>query len=279
MDAERYRRASYEIWEANAPGWERWRAELADSLTPVRQWLISALAPSPGDTVLELSAGTGDTGFAAARLLEPNGRLISTDFSPAMVQVARRRGDELGFDNVEYRVVDAERIDLDSDCVDGVLCQSGYMLMADPAKALAETRRVLRTDGRLALSVWGAPDRNPWASIIARILIEREHLAAPQPGAPGVFSMASQQRTRGLLERAGFGNVRTGEVPVTFAFRSLDEYEQWIMDVGGPLATVTRCLPEEERAAVRAQLATKFEPFATDDGYAFAGTALCAVAS
>lgn len=151
--------------------------------------------------------------------------------------------------------------------------------MADPAKALAETRRVLRTDGRLALSLLGAPERNPWASIIARVLTDRGHLPAPQPGAPGVFSMASERRTRGLLEGAGFGDVRTDEVTVTFAYRSLDEYEQWIMDVGGPLATVTRCLAEEERDAVRAQLATKFEPFATGDGYAFAGTALCAVAS
>jgi SAM-dependent methyltransferase len=42
-----------------------------------------------------------------------------------------------------------------------VLCQSTYMLTADPAAALAETRRVLRPGGRLALSVWGAPERNP----------------------------------------------------------------------------------------------------------------------
>ena len=144
MHADDYRRSSREVWEAMAPGWERWRTQLADALTPVREWLIRALGPGPGETVLELGAGTGETGFAAAAILGNNGRLISTDFSPDMVEVARRRGTELALGNVDYRVIDAEHIELDSGSVDGALCQSAYMLVADPAAALAETRRVLR---------------------------------------------------------------------------------------------------------------------------------------
>jgi ubiquinone/menaquinone biosynthesis C-methylase UbiE len=279
VDADRYRRSSQEVWEAMAPGWERWRAQLAEALTPVRSWLIRALGPKPGETVLELGAGTGETGFAAAAILGDNGRLISTDFSPEMVEVARRRGDELALGNVDYRGIDAERIELESGSVDGVLCQSAYMLVADPAAALAETRRVLRPGGRLALSVWGAPERNPWASIGGMILIERGHIPPPEPGAPGVFSMASEERTRALLDGAGFGSVRTAEVPVRFAFRSLEDYEQWIIDVGGPLAVLVRGLPEGEREVLRARLSEAFVPFATDGGYELPGAALCAVAS
>jgi ubiquinone/menaquinone biosynthesis C-methylase UbiE len=137
MEAEEYRRFSLEVWEAMAPGWERWRTHLGQALSPVRTWLVSELAPASGDTVLELSAGAGDTGFTAAGALGESGRLISTDFSPEMLEVARTRGADLGLANVEYRVVDAERIELDADSVDGVLCQNGYMLMADPAAALA----------------------------------------------------------------------------------------------------------------------------------------------
>lgn len=148
----------------------------------MREWLITELAPRPGDTVLELSAGPGDTGFAAAVIVGEHGRLLSTDFSSEMVEVARRRGAELGLQNVDYRVMDAERIELDADSVDGVLCQSGYMLMADPAAALAETRRVLHPAGRLALSVWGAAERNPWASIGGRILVERGHIPRRRRG-------------------------------------------------------------------------------------------------
>ena len=136
MSHQDYRRTSYETWEAMAPGWERRRAELEEALTPVRTWLITKLAPQPGDTVLELGAGPGDTGFAAAALVGEAGRLISSDFSPEMVEVARRRGADLGLENVDHRVIDAERIDLDVASVDGVLCRSAFMLVADPAGRL-----------------------------------------------------------------------------------------------------------------------------------------------
>jgi SAM-dependent methyltransferase len=276
---EEYRRTSHAIWEEMAPGWERWRAQLADALTPVRTWLIRELDPRPGETVLELGAGTGETGFEAAGLLGDEGRLVTSDFSPEMVEVARRRGTELGLRNVDYRVIDAERIELDSDSVDGVLCQSSYMLVADPAAALAETRRVLRPGRRLTLSVWGAPERNPWAALGAMVLIERGHLSPPEPGAPGVFSMASTERTLALLDGAGFESVRTAEVEVRFTFHNLDDYEQWVIDVAGPFAMLVRGLPRDEREVLKARLAEAFIPFASGGGYELPGVALCAVAS
>jgi len=279
VGVEDYRRTSQEVWEAMAPGWERWRAQLAEALTPVREWLIRELGPQHGETVLELGAGVGETGFEAMAILGEAGRLISSDFSPEMVEVARRRGTELGLANVDYRVIDAERIELDSGSVDGVLCQNTYMLMADPAAALAETRRVLRPGGRLALSVWGAPERNPWASIGGMILVERGHMTPPDPEAPGAFSMASEERTGALLGGAGFGSLRTEEVPVRFAFRDLDDYVQWVIDVAGPFAMVLRGLCEDEREVLRARLREAFVPFATDGGYELPGVALCAIAS
>jgi SAM-dependent methyltransferase len=262
-----------------APGWERRRAQLEEAMTPVREWLVRELAPKPGDTVLELGAGPGDTGFAAAAIVGERGRLISTDFSPDMVDVARRRGAELGLDNVDYRVMDAERIELDSDSVDGVLCQSGYMLMPDPAAALSETRRVLRAGGRLALSVWGGPEDNPWASVAGRILVERGHMPAPEPGAPGVFGLAAEERTRALLEGAGFTAVRTEEVAMRWAFGDLEDYESWLTEVAGAFALAIRGLSEGEREAFRSQLGEAVRPFAVDEGYELPGLALCAVAS
>ena len=278
MEAEEYRRFSFDVWSAMAPGWERWRAQLEQALSPVRQWLVRELAPRPGDTVLELSAGPGDTGFTAAAALGESGRLISTDFSPEMVEVARRRGTELGLTNVEYRVVDAERIELDSDSVDGVLCQNGYMLMADPATALSETRRVLRPGARLGLAVWGPPERNPWASIGGMLLVQRGHMPPPEPGAPGVFRMASDEHTRGLLEGAGFTVIRTEEVSVAFAFADVDEYLSWASDVAGPFAMVIRGLSDQEREPIREQLAAAFAPFTANGVYELPGVCLNVIA-
>jgi ubiquinone/menaquinone biosynthesis C-methylase UbiE len=279
MQPEEYRQTSLKVWEVMAPGWERWRVHLGEAVAPVREWLVRELAAQPGDTVLELASGTGDLGFEVAQTLGKRCRLISTDFSPDMVEVARRVAAERGLENVEVRVMDAEQIDLGDGSVDGVLCQSGYMLMADVEAALAETRRVLRPGGRLALSVWGAPERNPWASIGARILIERGHMPPPEPGAPGVFSMAAEERTRALLEGAGFEDIRTEEVDVRFAFADLDDYVRWAIDMAGPIAIVISGLSEDELRAVRAQLEPAFAPFRVEGRYELPGVSLCAVAS
>jgi ubiquinone/menaquinone biosynthesis C-methylase UbiE len=85
---EEQRRANYEIAEAVALGWERRRASIEQLAAPARAWMVRELAPSSGDVVLELAAGVGDTGFEAAEIIGEAGRLISTDFSPAMLAAA-----------------------------------------------------------------------------------------------------------------------------------------------------------------------------------------------
>ena len=269
----------YEVAEAIAPTFERRRAEVEDLSAPVREWLLRRLAPRRGDFVLELAAGIGDTGFDAAALVGERGRLISSDFSPAMVDAARRRGAERGVENAEYRVIDAERIELDDGSVDGVLCRFGYMLMADPAAALAETRRVLRPGGRLALAVWGAPERNPFVTILALTLMQRGHLPPVEPPpAPGPFSMASAERTTGLLRSAGFVDVRTEEVPVGLAVPDVDEYISLIADTAGPIALALRSLSDADRADVRAEVEDSLGRFTAGDGYQLPGVAMCALA-
>jgi SAM-dependent methyltransferase len=274
-----FRTMNLEVAEAIAPSWERRRAEIEEVAAPVREWMVRELAPEAGQTVLELAAGAGDTGFEAAAALGERGRLISTDFSPAMLEAARRRGAERGVANVDFRVIDAERIELDDHSIDGVLCRFGYMLMADSAAALAETRRVLRPGGRLALAVWGPPERNPFFSAIAISLVQGGHMPPPDPAGPGLFSMASAERTRNLLEAAGFGEVRIEEVPGTFQLPGIDDYFGFIADTAGPIAMVLRGLSAAEREAVEAQTEATLERFAAEGGYRIPGVALCAAAS
>jgi ubiquinone/menaquinone biosynthesis C-methylase UbiE len=275
---EKQRRDIYEVAEAIAPTWERRRADIEEVSTPVRRWMLREAALRAGDTVLELAAGVGDTGFDAAAVVGERGRLFSTDFSPAMVEAARRRGAERGLGNVEYRVIDAERIALEADSVDRVLCRFGYMLMADPAKALAETRRVLRSGGLVTLAVWGAMERNPFFTIVAISLVQHGHLPPPEPPGPPVFGMASAERTAALLEGAGFSNVRTEEVAVQFEVPDVAEYLSLISDTAGPLGLALRALSETDRETVRADAEDALARFATERGYALPGVALCAVA-
>jgi SAM-dependent methyltransferase len=274
-----FRSANYEIAEAIAPTWERRRPEIEEAAAPVREWMLRELRLRKGHTVLELAAGTGDTGFEAAAVIGERGRLITTDFSPSMLAAARRRGAERGVDNVEYRLIDAERIELDADSVDGVLCRFGYMLMPEAAAAFRETRRVLRRGGRLTLAVWGALERNPFFAIIGMALGRRGHIPPLEPPpAPGPFNMASAERIAALLEGAGFSEVRTEEVPVRWALPDVDEYLRLIADTAGPIALALQAQPDAERAAIRAEVEDGFAPFAAERGYVLPGVVLCAVA-
>jgi SAM-dependent methyltransferase len=279
MNQDEYRRSSLESWESMSTGWERRRAEIEETSAPVREWLISELALAPADTVLELAAGPGDTGFAAAAIVGEHGRLISTDVSPGMVEVARRRGAELGLRNVDYRTMDAERIELEDDSVDAVLCRFGYMLVAEPAVALAETRRVLRPGGRLGLAVWRSADLNPWMAVAGRMLVERGHLPPPEPGTPGPFRLASEERVRALLEDAGFSVARTDDVPVQFVYRDVDDYVERARDTGGGFSRAWAEASDDERTAMSQWLAEAFARFEVDRRYEIPGLALVVAAS
>ena len=244
----------------------------------MRNWLIAHLAPQPGDTVLELAAGPGGHRLCGSGARRRKRLPYPTDFSPEMVEVARRRGAELGLENVDHRTMDAERIDLDVASVDGVLCRSGYMLMPDPAVALSETRRVLRPGGRLAMSVWVPPSTTRgrrWAADSRRA---RPGLAAGarcarslQHGERGAHAFVARRRR--LHRRAH----RRGSC--RFAFTDLDDYERWVTDLSGSFAMAISGLTEPEREALREELRVAFEPFVTQEGYELGGAALTAVAS
>ncbi len=257
-----------------AAGWEKKRAYLGTVAKPVGEWLITNLDVRPGQTILELACGPGDTGFAAAPLLGPTGRLILTDFAPGMVDAARRRGAELGLTNLEYRVMDAERMDFPAGSVDGVLCRWGYMLMADPAAAFKETRRVLRHGGRLCFAVFAGPERNPWAAMPARVLVEGGHLAPPAPESPGILALANPDRIKRLLADAGFGGPRIDEVPIVFTFESAADYWLFLRDIAGALSALITALPADRQRTVRRTIEDRLDAFRADGGYALPGVSL-----
>jgi SAM-dependent methyltransferase len=262
-----------------ATGWERAREEREKVAAPVTDWLVRELAAKPGDTVLELAAGQGDVGFEVAPVVGKDGRLISSDFSPAMSEIARRRSAELGLTNVEHRIVDAERIELADDSVDGVLCRWGYMLMPDPAAALAETRRVLRSGGRLAFSVWSSGDRNPWISVAGRILVAHGHMPPPEPGEPGMFVLGDEGPLRRLVENAGFAIARMEDVPVHNNYPSVDEYVRRSSGMGGMFSRAWAEATEEEQERMKDDFREAFAPFAVDIGYELPGVSICVVTS
>src|SRR5215213_8351735 len=107
-DADELRAQITDRWERAAEGWGAQRALFQAAAEPVSQWLVERVDPQPGLKMLELAAGPGDTGLRAAELLRPMGTLILSDVSEGMIEIARARAKELGIDNVEFKVMDAE---------------------------------------------------------------------------------------------------------------------------------------------------------------------------
>lgn len=264
--ARQQRAASLTHWEEAASGWIARQETLRELSAPVSHWMIDAADPQPGQRVLELAAGIGETGFLAAGLVAPVGGVITSDQADAMLDGARRRAGELGLTNVEFQVLNAEWIDLPVASVDVVLCRWGYMLMVDPAAALGETRRVLRPEGHVALAVWDSIEHNPWALLPTTELLERGLAEPPQPGAPGPFALADRQQVRDLLEGAGFDEVWVEPLDLLQRAPSFDYFWETTLDLARSFHDAVLARPESEIAEIRASLAARLEPFTAADG-------------
>jgi SAM-dependent methyltransferase len=266
-----------QAWDSQADKWFEHREAMLLASRPIHEWLVAHVDPKPGQRVLEIAAGPGDTGLLAARLLG-SGRVVSTDLSPVMVDAARKRAAELGVTNIEHRVLDAQNMDLPDASFDGAICRWGFMLMPDPAAALRESRRILKPGGRLVFAVFTKPEENPWASIPPRILIETGHL--PKPGAdwqPGILALADRSRLQALVDGGGFTSTQIESVDMAWPFTGVDDYWQWLVDLTA-LGPVIRSLPDAARDALRATLVDRLAPFTRDGALVLPARCWCGLA-
>jgi SAM-dependent methyltransferase len=255
-----------ESWGAVASGWERRRAFVWENSRVVGERLVDLLDPKPGESILELAAGTGDTGFLAAERLGRQGRLLSTDIAPEMVEAARRRASEVGATNVDFALADAQALDLADGTIDGVLCRWGYMLIPEPARALAETHRVLKPGGRVALAVWAESERNPWGTAAGRALVTLGLMDRPDPDAPGPFRLGAKELLVSLVRDAELEVAHSAEVTVSWRSASFDEWWEVQSDLSRMLATALAELAPSEVERVRQATQKSLERYANAEG-------------
>lgn len=286
LDPDEQRSATREAWEQAAAGWGKRADRIRDWGMPVSAAMIEALGLHPGQRVLELAAGPGDTGFMAAELVRQpdesraaqsgeagrragglrDGTLISSDGADAMLDVARARAAELGIDNVEFSQLELEWIDMETASVDAVLVRWGIMLIVDPEAGAREIRRILRPGGRVAFAVWDKPQHNPWAVIPSRAMVELGHAKPPDPAAPGMFSLAADGQLTELLESAGFEDVVVSPVALARHYDALDGYIEETIDMSPLFSATYRELSADQQAAAVAAITAAAQPYVADDG-------------
>jgi len=226
--------------------------------------MIGAINPQPGQRVLELAAGVGETGMLAAQLVAPGGEVVISDQAETMLEGARARAAALGLTNVDSR----------SSTPNGSTCRwqrrrravpLGYMLTADPAAALADTRRVVRPSGRLALAVWDDIRANPWALLPGLELRERGLAGTPIPP-PGPVS-PRRPRARGrAARRRGLHRDRAGRHRCSAPSQRLRRVLDVSLDISRGLHDAVMARPQGEIEEIKASLGERFAPFRKGDG-------------
>jgi SAM-dependent methyltransferase len=265
------------MWSGVAAGWAAHAAYVETRGRPVSDRMLELTAPRPGERVLELACGTGGPGLDAAALVEPGGDVVVSDFSAEMTAAADRRIAELGLHNASTRVLDIEAIDEPDASYDVVLCREGLMLVPDPELGAREIRRVLRPGGRVAVSVWGPRERNPWLSVVFDTVAEELGLPAPPPGIPHPFSLSDARLLVSVLDRSGLERVEVDEVSTPYHADSADEWWQRASALAGPLAQKLAALPPDAARALRDAAAERIGAYRTESGLEIPG--VCLVAS
>jgi SAM-dependent methyltransferase len=255
-----------EGWGRVAGGWERRRALFWDATSTLSERLVELLDPQPGETILELAAGPGDTGFLAASRLGPAGVLLSTDVVPEMVEAARHRSAELGVTNADFRVLDATAIDLPDASVDGVLCRFGLMLVDDLEAGFAEVRRVLRPGRAASIAVWAGAEHNDWMTAAGQAALALGLMERPDPEAPGPFRLADPVLLESLVAGSGLELETSEDVTVRWHAGSADEWWETVADTSPRLSALLASLGPGDTAALRAEAVERIGRYVEPDG-------------
>ena len=168
--------------------------------------LVEIAQLRPDECVLDIACGTGIVARTAARLVGSAGGVIGLDVSPPMLAAARSIAAAEGL-SIDWREGSATKLPLSDAACDVVLCQQGLQFFPDRPAALREMHRVLRSRGRLALSVWAGIDRSPGFAVLAEALAHRIGTEAGALMTSGPFALSRAEELRSLVANANFRDV------------------------------------------------------------------------
>ncbi len=123
-----------------------------------RRVAVRMLAASDDAQVLDCCCGTGDLSFAIARALGAEGRVVGTDFTPEMVELAAAKVAERGDERVSFQVADATDLPFEDDRFDAATVSFGIRNVVDPVAGLRDMARCVRPGGRVLVLEFGQPD-------------------------------------------------------------------------------------------------------------------------
>ena len=221
--------------------------------------VLSAAKVMPNQRVLDVSTGTGEAALAALPIIGRSGMLVGADIAPAMLEGARERLNNAYFHPV---AADGQALPFKNGSFDAVVCQLGLQFFPDPARGLAEFRRVLRPGASAAVCVISTPDRAPMWGLLAEAVGRR--IPEQRQVINLSFALADQTRLRSLFIEAGFRNVHVELVEREDTTESFDEYWEPIEAGTGSIPQIYLSLGETERRAVREEVKSQLSRFVSN---------------
>jgi SAM-dependent methyltransferase len=268
FDATKYKTTTRQQWEDYAEGWNAWAPLLESWLGDATQRMLDMAGVGAGSRVVDVAAGAGGQSLAAARRVGPNGSVLATDLSPAILEYAANAAAAAGLDNVTTKELDGEKLtEVPAGSFDAAISRVGFIYFPDRHAALTGIHHALRDGGRFATITYSTAATNEFFSIPVKLIRERAQLPAPQPGQPGPFSLADPEVLEGELIAAGFHDVEVQVVDAPVRLSSAAECVRFERESFGALHQMLGGLEEDEREAVWAAMETDLARFETAEGF------------
>jgi len=204
----------------NAEATEAWSGPLFDIFVKYRNLATAGLGahgevamqlnpPQPGDRVIDIGCGFGDTTQRLAELVGPEGSALGVDVSEPFIATACTEAEEAGSENVEFEIADVQTLELPRQ-FDYAFSRMGIMFFANPVAALRNVAAALKPGGRFTAVVWRRKLDNEWVrraeEVVDGYLDHPEETDEPTCG-PGPFSMANADTVSEQLQIAGFEEI------------------------------------------------------------------------
>jgi ubiquinone/menaquinone biosynthesis C-methylase UbiE len=197
---------------------------------PITHALIEAGAIREGHTVLDVAGGAGEPSITLSSVVGVSGSVICTDAVSQMVATSRLEARNRGRTNIEFGQCLAESLPFPTDRFDAVVCRLGVMLFPDPAAAIDEALRVVKSGGRVSYAVWSNRESNPFFHLVMNIVSRYIESPPEDPDAPGAFRFTERGKLARMLVDAGAIDVT--ERPLDFELNApLTPREFWSLRV------------------------------------------------
>ncbi|MDA8129080.1 MAG: class I SAM-dependent methyltransferase [Betaproteobacteria bacterium] len=239
-----------QTWDKFSPGWKKWDELVLGWIAPVGDELIRNARLHDACHLLDVAGGTGEPGLSAARIVT-RGKVTVIDLSDGMLEVAAEKAARRGIVNFETRQCDVGAMPFDDGSFDAVTCRFGFMFFPDIGLGLKEMKRVSKPGARICSAVWGAPERNPWATTVMSAIAAHVEMPPAAPGAPGLFRCAAPGFMASAYQDAGLRNIVETEISGEVEFDSPGQYWLFMTEIAAPVVAGLAKTDEPTRDAIR----------------------------